>query len=135
MYYWRLKSPARNSINKKKLKQGAGDALLKEPADLVGREISAVVFARDWRRIPFRRSRFCAAAPIPEWLSAKRSIAFPSPVRATRFAWSSAPLSSSLSLDEARHLEFTTSNGCRVRLPLGAGGVLHFRADRLLQVG
>ena len=26
----------------------------------------------------------------------------------------------SLSLDDPRHLEFTTSNGCRVRLPMGA---------------
>lgn len=40
----------------------------------------------------------------------------------------------SVNLDD-RHLEFTTSNGCRVRLPLGAGGILHFRAEGLIQVG
>lgn len=41
----------------------------------------------------------------------------------------------SLNMDDSRYLEFTTSNGCRVRLPLGAGGVLHFRAEGLFQVG
>ena len=46
MYYWSLESPTRR-LHRQKLPQGAGDALLKEPADLVGREISAVAFARD----------------------------------------------------------------------------------------
>jgi hypothetical protein len=52
-----------------------------------------------------------------------------------RSAWCSGATVQSLILDDSRHFEFTTSNGCRVRLPLGAGGVLHFRADELLQVG
>jgi len=123
--------PTRNSITK--TEQGAGDALLKEPADLVGREVSAVAFARDGVEFhfggPILRSR-----AVHRWSSARRVIAFPSLVRATPFAWSSGRTIQSLSLDEARHLEFTTSNGCRVRLPIGAGGVLHFRAEQLLQV-
>jgi hypothetical protein len=108
--------------------------LLKEPADLVGREISAVVFARDGVEFhfdgPILRSR-----TDPQVVVGEAVYHFPKPGSRDALCLVLGATVQSLSLDESRHLEFTTNNGCRVRLPLGAGGVLHFRADRVLQVG
>jgi hypothetical protein len=108
--------------------------LLKEPADLVGREISAVAFVRDGVEFhfdgPILRSR-----TAPQVFIGEAVYHFPKPGSRDALCLVIGATVQSLSLDEARHLEFTTSNGCRVRLPLGAGGVLHFRADELLQVG
>lgn len=108
--------------------------MLKEPADLVGREISAVAFARDGVEFhfdgPVLRSRV-----DPQVVIGEAVYHFPKPGSRDALCLVLGATVQSLSVDEARHLEFTTSNGCRVRLPLGAGGVLHFRADRLVQVG
>jgi hypothetical protein len=108
--------------------------LLKEPADLVGREVSAVAFVRDGVEFhfdgPILRSR-----ADPQVFIGEAVYHFPKPGSRDALCLVLGSTIRSLSLDDARHLEFTTSNGCRVRLPLGAGGVLHFRADRLLQVG
>jgi hypothetical protein len=108
--------------------------LLKEPADLVGLEISAVAFARDGVEFhfdgPILRSR-----ADPQVFIGEVVYHFPKPGSRDALCLVIGATVQSLSLDETRHLEFTTSNGCRVRLPLGAGGVLHFRAERLLQVG
>jgi hypothetical protein len=108
--------------------------LLKEPADLVGREISAVAFARDGVEFhfdgPIVRSRADPQVAVGEAV-----YCFPKPGSRDALCLVIGATVQSLSLDESRHLEFTTSNGYRVRLPLGAGGVLHFRADRVLQVG
>ncbi|HEX9328049.1 MAG TPA: hypothetical protein VF915_16100 [Reyranella sp.] len=107
---------------------------MKEPADLVGREISAVVFARDGVEFhfdgPILRSR-----TDPQVVIGEAVYHFPKPGSRDALCLVLGATVQALSLDESRHLEFTTSNGCRVRLPLGAGGVLHFRADRVLQVG
>ncbi|SEN85567.1 hypothetical protein SAMN02990966_00305 [Rhodospirillales bacterium URHD0017] len=108
--------------------------MLKEPADLVGREVTAVAFSRDGVEFhfsgPILRSR-----TAPQVVIGEATYCFPKPGSRDALCWVIGATVQSLSLDESRHLEFTTSNGCRVRLPIGAGGVLHFRADQLLQVG
>ena len=108
--------------------------MLKEPADLIGREISAVTFARDCVEFhfdgPILRSR-----ADPQVVIGEAVYHFPKPGSRDALCLVLGAAIQALSLDEPRHLEFTTSNGCRVRLPLGAGGLLHFRADQLLQVG
>ena len=108
--------------------------MLKEPGDLVGREVSAVAFARDSVEFhfdgPVLRSR-----SDPQVVVGEAVYHFPKPGSRDALCLVLGATVRSLSLDESRHLEFTTSNGCRVRLPLGAGGMLHFKADRLLQVG
>ena len=108
--------------------------MLKEPADLVGREVSAVAFVRDGVEFhfdgPILRSR-----TDPQVVVGEATYCFPKPGSRDALCLVVGATIQSLNLDEARHLEFTTSNGCRVRLPVGAGGVLHFRADQLLQVG
>lgn len=108
--------------------------MLKEPGDLVGREVSAVAFARDSVEFhfdgPVLRSR-----AAPQVVVGEAVYHFPKPGSRDALCLVLGATVRSLSLDEARHLEFTTSNGCRIRLPLGAGGMLHFKADRLLQVG
>lgn len=108
--------------------------MLKEPGDLVGLEVSAVAFARDGVEFhfggPILRSR-----ADPQVVIGEAVYHFPKPGSRDALCLVLGATVQSLSLDDSRHLEFTTSNGCRVRLPLGAGGVPHFRADRLLQVG
>ncbi len=108
--------------------------MLKEPGDLVGREVSAVAFARDVVEFhfdgPVLRSRADPQVDVGE-----ATYCFPKPGSRDALCLVIGATVRSLSLNESRHLEFTTSNGCRVRLPIGAGGVLHFRAERLLQVG
>jgi hypothetical protein len=108
--------------------------LLKEPADLVGREISAVAFVRDGVEFhfdgPVLRSR-----TDPQVVIGEAVYHFPKPGSRDALCLVLGATVQSLSLDDSRYVEFTTSNGCRVRLPMGAGGVLHFRAERLLQVG
>ena len=102
--------------------------------DLIGREISAVAFVRDYVEFhfdgPILRSRADPQVAVGEavyW--------FPKPGSRDALCLVIGATVQSLDLDDSRHLEFTTSNGCRVRLPLGAGGVLHFRAEGLFQVG
>lgn len=108
--------------------------MLNEPGDLVGREVSAVSFARDGVEFHFDgavlRSRTAPQVAVGEAV-----YHFPKPGSRDALCLVLGSTVQSLSLDDARHLEFFTSNGCRVRLPIGAGGVLLFRADRLLQVG
>ena len=108
--------------------------MLKEPADLVGREISAVTFARDCVEFHFDGPVLRSLAD-PRVAIGEAVYCFPKPGSRDALCLVIGATVQSLSLDEARHLEFTTSNGCRVRLPVRAGGVLHFRADRLFQVG
>jgi hypothetical protein len=102
--------------------------------DLIGREISAVAFVRDYVEFhfdgPILRSRADPQVAVGEAV-----YCFPKLGSRDALCLVIGATVQSLDLDEARHLEFTTSNGCRVRLPLGAGGVLHFRAERLFQVG
>jgi hypothetical protein len=102
--------------------------------DLIGREISAVAFVRDYVEFhfvgPILRSRANPQVAVGEAV-----YCFPKPGSRDALCLVIGATVQSLDLDEARHLEFTTSNGCRVRLPLGAGGVLHFRAEGLFQVG
>lgn len=102
--------------------------------DLIGREISAVAFVRDYVEFhfdgPILRSRADPQVAVGEavyW--------FPKPGSRDALCLVIGATVQTLDLDDSRHLEFTTSNGCRVRLPLGAGGVLHFRAEGLFQVG
>ena len=108
--------------------------MLKEPADLVGREVSGVAFMRDGVEFhfdgPVLRSRGDPQVAIGEAV-----YCFPKPGSRDALCLVIGATIESFSLDDVRHLEFTTSSGCRVRLPLRAGGVLHFKADRLLQVG
>ena len=102
--------------------------------DLIGREISAVAFARDGVEFhfdgPILRSRADPQVAVGEAV-----YCFPKPGSRDALCLVIGATVQSLDLDDSRHLEFTTSNGCRVRLPLGAGGVLHFRAEGLFQVG
>jgi hypothetical protein len=102
--------------------------------DLIGREISAVAFVRDYVEFhfdgPILRSRADPQVAVGEAV-----YCFPKPGSRDALCLVIGATVQSLNLDDSRHLEFTTSNGCRVRLPLGAGGVLHFRAERLFQVG
>jgi hypothetical protein len=102
--------------------------------DLIGREISAVAFARDGVEFhfdgPILRSRADPQVAVGEAV-----YCFPKPGSRDALCLVIGTTVSSLNLDDARHLEFTTSSGCRVRLPLGAGGVLHFMAEGLFQVG
>ena len=102
--------------------------------DLIGREISAVAFAREGVEFhfdgPILRSRADPQVAVGEAV-----YCFPKPGSRDALCLVIGATVQSLDLDESRHLEFTTSNGCRVRLPLGAGGVLHFRAEGLFQVG
>jgi hypothetical protein len=102
--------------------------------DLIGREISAVAFARDGVEFhfdgPILRSRTDPQVAVGEAV-----YSFPKPGSRDALCLVIGATVRSLNLDDVRHLEFTTSNGCRVRLPLGAGGVLHFRAEGLFQVG
>ena len=108
--------------------------MLKEPGDLVGREVSAVAFARDSVEFHFDGAVLRSRAD-PQVVVGEAVYHFPKPGSRDALCLVLGATVRSLSLDESRHLEFTTSNGCRVRLPLGAGGMLHFKADRLLQVG
>jgi hypothetical protein len=101
---------------------------------LVGREISAVTFARDGVEFHFD-GPVLRSLTDPQVAIAEAVYCFPKPGSRDALCLVIGATFQSLSLDEARHLEFTTSNGCRVRLPVRAGGVLHFRADRLFQVG
>ena len=102
--------------------------------DLLGREISAVAFGRDCVDFhfdgPILRSRADPQVAVGEAV-----YCFPKPGSRDALCLVIGATVRSLNLDDSRHLEFTTSNGCRVRLPLGAGGVLHFRAEGLFQVG
>ncbi len=102
--------------------------------DLIGREISAVVFVRDYVEFhfdgPILRSRADPQVAIGEAV-----YCFPKPGSRDALCLVIGTTVRSLNSDDSRHLEFTTSSGCRVRLPLGAGGVLHFRAEGLFQVG
>jgi hypothetical protein len=102
--------------------------------DLIGREISAVAFVRDRVEFhfdgPILRSRADPQVAVGEAV-----YCFPKPGSRDALCLVIGATVRSLDLDDARHLEFTTSNGCRVRLPLGAGGVLHFRVEGLFQVG
>ena len=102
--------------------------------DLIGREISAVAFVRDYVEFhfdgPILRSRGDPQVAVGEAV-----YCFPKPGSRDALCLVIGAIVQSLNLDDSRHLEFTTSNSCRVRLPLGAGGVLHFRAERLFQVG
>lgn len=102
--------------------------------DLIGREISAVAFAREGVEFhfdgPILRSRADPQVAVGEAV-----YCFPKPGSRDALCLVIGATVQSLDLDESRHLEFTTSNGCRVCLPLGAGGVLHFRAEGLFQVG
>ena len=108
--------------------------MLKEPGDLVGREVSAVAFARDSVDFHFDGPVLRSRAD-PQVVVGEAVYHFPKPGSRDALCLVLGATVRSLSLDESRHLEFTTSNGCRIRLPLGAGGMLHFKADRLLQVG
>ena len=102
--------------------------------DLIGRVISAVAFVRDYVEFhfdgPILRSRADPQVAVGEAV-----YCFPKPGSRDALCLVIGATVQSLDLDDSRHLEFTTSNGCRVRLPLGAGGVLHFRAEGLFQVG
>jgi len=102
--------------------------------DLIGREISAVAFVRDYVEFhfdgPILRSRADPQVAVGEAV-----YCFPKPGSRDALCLVIGATVQSLDLDESRHLEFTTSNGCQMRLPLGAGGVLHFRAEGLFQVG
>jgi hypothetical protein len=102
--------------------------------DLIGREISAVAFVRDCVEFhfdgPILRSRADPQVAVGEAV-----YCFPKPGSRDALCLVIGATVHSLDLDDFRHLEFTTSNGCRVRLPLGAGRVLHFRAEGLFQVG
>jgi hypothetical protein len=101
---------------------------------LVGREISAVTFARDGVEFHFDGPVLRSLAD-PQVAIGEAVYCFPKPGSRDALCLVIGATVRLLSLDEARHLEFTTSNGCQVRLPVRAGGVLHFRADRLFQVG
>ena len=101
---------------------------------MVGREISAVTFARDGVEFHFDGPVLRSLAD-PQVAIGEAVYCFPKPGSRDALCLVIGATVQSLSLDEARHLEFTTSNGCQVRLPVRAGGVLHFRADRLFQVG
>ena len=107
---------------------------MKEPHDLVGRKVSAVSFAHEGIEFHFDglvlRSRGNPQVAIGE-----ATYFFPKPGSRDALCLLLGAIVESLNVDEPRHLEFTTSNGCRVRLPLRAGGVLLFRADGVLQVG
>jgi hypothetical protein len=102
--------------------------------DLIGREISAVAFVRDYVEFhfdgPILRSRADPQVAVGEAV-----YCFPKPGSRDALCLVIGTTVRSLNLEDSRHLEFTTSSGCRVRLPLGAGGVLHFRAEGLFQVG
>ena len=101
---------------------------------MVGREISAVTFARDGVEFHYDGPVLRSLAD-PRVAIGEAVYCFPKPGSRDALCLVIGATVQSLSLDEARHLEFTTSNGCQVRLPVRAGGVLHFRADRLFQVG
>ena len=60
--------------------------MLKEPADLVGREISAVTFARDGVEFHFDGPVLRSLAD-PQVAIGEAVYRFPKPVRATPFAW------------------------------------------------
>jgi hypothetical protein len=102
--------------------------------DLIGREISAVAFVRDYVEFhfdgPILRSRADPQVAVGEAV-----YCFPKPGSRDALCLVIGTTVRSLNSDDSRHLEFTTSSGCRVRLPLGAGGVLHFRTEGLFQVG
>jgi hypothetical protein len=102
--------------------------------DLIGREITAVAFARDGVEFHFDGSILRSRAD-PRVAIGDAVYCFPKPGSRDALCLVIGATLQSLDLDETRHLEFTTSNGCRVRLPLGAGGVLHFRTEGLYQVG
>lgn len=108
--------------------------MLSEPADLVGREITAVAFVREGVEFHFD-GPILHSRSAPQVAVGEAVYSFPKPGSRDALCLVLGTTVLSLRLDEVRHLEFTTSNGCRVRLPLRAGGVLHFKAERLLQVG
>lgn len=107
---------------------------MKEPDELVGRKVSAVSFVHDGVEFhfdgPVVRSR-----GDPQIGIGGAIYCFPKPGSRDALCLLVGATVQSVNLDEPRHLEVATSNGCRLRLPLRAGGVLHFRADGLLLVG
>ena len=108
--------------------------MLKGPADLVGRKVTAVAFVQDGVEFHFD-GPILRCRVDPQVIIGEATYHFPKPGSRDALCLLIGETVQSLSLDEPRHLEFTTDNGCRVRLRLGAGGVLHFRADQLLEVG
>lgn len=108
--------------------------MLKEPADLVGREISAVTIALGCVEFHFDGPVLRSRAD-PQVAVGEAAHYFPKPGSRDALCLVVGATVQSLSLEDSRHVEFTTNNGCRVRFTLGAGGLLHFWADRLLQVG
>lgn len=107
---------------------------MKEPRDLVGRKVSAVAFVLDGVEFHFDGPVLHSRGD-PQIGVGEAVYCFPKPGSRDALCLLIGTTVESVTVDEPRHLEFTASNGCRVRLPLRAGGVLHFRAEGLLQVG
>jgi len=97
--------------------------LLKEPADLIGREISAVAFVRDVVEFGFDGVVLrCDADPCVAVGDAVYR--FPKPGSRDALCLIIGSTVRSLEVVDGKHVEFTTSNGCRVRIPLAKGEAL-----------
>lgn len=107
---------------------------MNEPGDLIGRKVSAISFVHDGVEFHFEGPVLHSRGD-PQVGIGDAVYRFPKPGSRDALCLLVGATVVSLRLDEPRHLEFTTSNHCRVRLPFRAGGVLNFRADGVLRVG
>jgi len=107
---------------------------LKEPGDLIGRKVSAISFVHDGVEFHFEGPVLHSRGD-PQVGIGEAVYSFPKPGSRDALCLLVGATVVSLNFDDPRHLEFTASNGCRVRLPLRAGGVLNFRAAGVLRVG
>jgi hypothetical protein len=99
--------------------------LLKEPGDLIGREIAGVAFVRDVVEFDFDGIVLrCDADPA---VSVGEAVyRFPKPGSRDALCLIIGSTVRAVELADGSHFEFATSNGCRVRLPLSPGEVLRW---------
>jgi hypothetical protein len=97
--------------------------LLKRAGDLVGREISAVAFVRDLVEFAFDGMVLrCDADPFVA--VGEVAYRFPKPGSRDALCLVIGSTVQSVELVDGEHFAFTTSNGCRVSVPLAKGETL-----------
>ena len=106
--------------------------------ELLGKEITCVAFGRDGVEFHFDGAIVRSLA-APSVTIGESTYRFPTAGSRDALCLVVGSTIESLDLAERRHFEFTTTNGCRVRIPLDAGREgasmqLIAPADRLLGV-
>ncbi len=106
--------------------------------ELLGQEVTGIAFGRDGVEFRFAGAIVRSLA-APSVTIGESTYRFPKAGSRDALCLVIGSTGESLDQVERRHFEFTTTNGCRVRIPLDAASEeasMHFIAppDRLLQV-